>query len=521
MQKLYERLRQIFTSIKNRIDNRFPHLQATLKTKTETIRNTTSAHFDTLIRKGGLKLKLIGFIVTVILITVTVLSTFIIQLMKSSIETKAFEVATTSIERIADFSTHALLERSYENRVTLNEMINDIRLSKIEGLLDVSIYERQKTNTASAFKYLAGFGHYDEGTLLDDAKLIGSLNDAMAGSVTYDTREIITKEGEVEAYRFIKPILYTFQDRTILLGVVILYYDKEAITGIVKRAIRFALLIAAAIVLLTVVLVYFAGLRFTRPILAVADAATDVSQGKLDVRLDITTNDEIGELADRFNRMVTGLREREKMQKFVSGSTMSMIQEDSTRQLILGGEYRTLTFLFSDIRGFTAMSETMKPDEVVEVINFYLNLQSEIIKSHGGDIDKFVGDEIMASFSGDDAVERAIQSAVEIQTRIAEENAKRSQSGETVCNVGIGINKGEVTVGNIGSHDRMDFTSIGSVVNLAARLCSSAAAGQILIEQSTRDEADDSYKTQPEEPITVKGISHPVAVSSISPGAGK
>jgi class 3 adenylate cyclase len=515
--KLQERLRQILTFFKKTIASELPHIQATLKTKTEAIRTKTSGYFDVLLRRGGLKLKLIGFVVAVLLITVTVLSTFIIQLMKSSIETKAFEVATTSIERIADFSTHALLERSYENRVTLNEMINDIRLSKIEGLLDVSIYERQKTNTASAFKYMAGFGHYDEGTLLDDPRLIGSLNDTMPDGVTYDTREITTKAGELEAYRFVKPILYSFQDRTILLGVVILYYDKEAITGIVKRAIRFALLIAATIVLATIILVYFAGLRFTRPILAVADAATDVSEGRLDVKLDVTTNDEIGELAERFNRMVTGLREREKMQKFVSGSTMNMIQEDASRQLILGGEYRTLTFLFSDIRGFTAMSETMKPDEVVEVINFYLNLQSEIIKAHGGDIDKFVGDEIMASFSGDDAVERAIQSAVTIQTQIAEENAKREKAGETVCNVGIGINKGEVTVGNIGSHDRMDFTSIGSVVNLAARLCSSAAAGQILIEQSTRDEADNSHETRPEEPITVKGISHPVAVSSITP----
>ena len=470
-------------------------------------------------RKGGLKLKLIGFIVVIILFTVTVLSTFIIQLMKSSIETKAFEVATTSIERIADFSTHALLERSYENRVTLNEMINEIRLSNIEGLLDISIYERQKTNSASAFKYLAGFGHYDEGTLLDDVKLIGSLNDTMEKKVTYDTHTILTKEGEIDAYRFVKPILYTFQDRTILLGVAILDYDKEAITGIIKRVISIALMITAAIVLGVIVIVYFAGLRFTRPILTIADAATDVSQGKLDINLQVTTNDEIEELAERFNRMVTGLREREKMQKFVSGSTMNMIQEDTSRQLILGGEYRTLTFLFSDIRGFTAMSETMKPDEVVEVINFYLNLQSEIIKAHGGDIDKFVGDEIMASFTGDDAVDRAIQSAIAIQERIDAENTKREKAGTTVCNVGIGINKGEVVVGNIGSNDRMDFTSIGSVVNLAARLCSSAAAGEILIEQSTRDMAGGEYATRPTEPITVKGISQPVAISSITPKA--
>lgn len=507
MQKFSEKLQDFFSQCK---EVWFPQLKIWFSR----LRGETQKFF----RKGGLKLKLIGFVVAVILITVTVLSTFIIQLMKNSIESKAFEVATTSIERIADFSTHALLERSYENRLNLNEMISEIRLSKIEGLLDISIYERKKSNTASAFNYLAGFGHYDEGTPLKDVKLVGSLNDAMADKVTYDTAPIATEEAEIEAYRFVKPILYSFQDRTILLGVVILYYDKEAITGIVKRVIRIALMITTVFVLAAIVLVYFAGLRFTRPILSIADAATDVSEGRLDINLDVTTNDEIEELAERFNRMVRGLREREKMQKFVSGSTMDMIKDDSTRQLILGGEYRTLTFLFTDIRGFTAMSETMKPDEVVAVINFYLNLQSEIIKAHGGDIDKFVGDEIMASFSGDDAVDRAMQSAVAIQTRIAEENAKREEAGQTLCHVGIGINRGEVTVGNIGSHDRMDFTSIGSVVNLAARLCSSAAAGQILIEQATMGAAKESYETKPEEPITVKGVTHPVAIFSITPG---
>lgn len=518
MQNLKDKLRTLYRKLLETAGSKLPLISDFLKTKTAPLRAKAVTSLNTVMRRGGLKLKLIGFIVTILLITVTVLSSFIIHLMKNSIETKAFEVATTSIERIAEFSTHALLERSYENRVNLGEMINEIRLTKIEGLLDVSIYERQKTHSASAFKYLAGFGRYDEGTLLDDVGLIGSLNDAMSAEVTYATHPIQTKTGEVEAYRFVKPILYTFQDRTILLGVAILYYDKEAITGIVKRVIRIALLITTLFVLAVIAIVYFAGLRFTRPILTIADAATDVSRGKLDIDLKVTTNDEIEELAERFNRMVTGLREREKMQKFVSGSTMDMIQEDTSCQLILGGEYRTMTFLFSDIRGFTAMSETLKPDEVVEVINYYLNLQSEIIKAHGGDIDKFVGDEIMASFSGEDAVDRAMQSAVAIQRRIADANAERVKTGLTVCNVGIGINRGEVVVGNIGSHERMDFTSIGSVVNLAARLCSSAAPGEILIEQTTCDLATGSFKTQPEEPITVKGITHAVALSSITPG---
>jgi len=471
--------------------------------------------FQLFFQKGGLKLKLIGFSLIVILVTVLTLSSIIIHLMKGSIEQKAFEVATTSIERIADFSNNALLERSYENRLTLNEMIKKIRLSNIQGMLDISIYAHYKTDKASTFKYVAGFGRYENGTLLDDAELITSLENSTSSAVVYDTRSFEMNDESVEAYRFIKPIRYTFQNKTMLLGVVVLHYDKEAVTGVVYHTIYIAIVMTLMIILLTTVLIYFAGLRFTRPILSIAKAANAVSSGNLDIHVQVTTHDEIGELAHQFNHMVNGLREREKMQVFISDSTIDMIQEDSQRQLILGGEYKTLTFLFSDIRGFTAMSESKEPEEVVRIINFYLNLQSKIIKNNGGDIDKFVGDEIMVSFAGDDGVERAIQSAIAIQECIATENAKRDKNGETICHVGIGINRGEVIVGNMGSHERMDFTSIGPVVNLASRLCSNAAAGQILIEQATYDLAHNDFDTTREEPISVKGIDHPIEIVSI------
>ncbi|WP_419770269.1 MAG: adenylate/guanylate cyclase domain-containing protein [Candidatus Marinarcus sp.] len=466
--------------------------------------------------KGGLKLKLIGSAVIIILFTIITLSSIIIYLMKNAIEQKAIEVATTSIERIADFSNHALLERSYENRLTLNEMIKDIRLSKIEGMLDISIYQHVKTKKSSQFKYLAGFRNVQKDLFLEDTALIESLKKSTSTAVTYDNQMFTMEEKNIESFRFVKPIYYTFQKKSILLGVAILYYDKATITGIVRHVIYIATLITLGILVITIFLTYLASLRFTRPILTIAHAATVVSQGDFNIDLKILTNDEIGELANRFNHMVKGLREKEKMQMFISGSTIHMIQEDSTRQLILGGEYRTLTFLFSDIRGFTAMSETKKPEEVVNIINFYLNLQSEIIKAYGGDIDKFVGDEIMVSFMGDESVDKAIQCAIAIQESILKENKKRQSNHETICNVGIGIHRGEVVVGNIGSHERMDFTSIGSTVNLAARLCSHAAAGQILIEKSTCDMAQNNFDTQLVDPILAKGIEKPVPIASIT-----
>ncbi len=472
--------------------------------------------FSRFVQKGGLRLKLVGSTLVVIFVSILALSFTLISLMKTALEQKAVEVATTSIERIADFSYHALLERSYENRLALGEMLNEIRLAKTEGILDVSIYEHHKTEQISSLEYLAGFGSGKGGVSLDDQKaLLFALEKTTSNAVMRKHDLFVAGTEQFNAYRFAKPIRYTFQGENILLGVAVLYYDKEAITGAVWHATYVAIGATLLILLLTALLGYIGGLRFSRPILSIAQAATDVSKGNLNVQVNISSNDEIGELANRFNSMVKELKQRDKMQKFISNSTFAMIKEDAKESLTLGGEYRTLTFLFSDIRNFTALSETKKPEEVVGIINFYLNIQSEVIKAHGGDIDKFIGDEIMVSFAGENSLDKAIHCAIAIQKRIAKENIAREKNKETVCQVGIGIHHGEVVVGNIGSHDRMDFTSIGSAVNLASRLCVHATAGQILIEKSTAHMAQQRFNTQSQAPLAAKGFDRPIDVVSI------
>lgn len=460
-----------------------------------------------LLQKGGLKLKLIGFTSILIVLTVSILSFFIIQLTKSSIEQKAFEVATTSLKQITNFSTHALLERSRENEINLGEMLHDIKASEIEGLTDVTIYAHQKTVHGSKYIHVAGFGK-NSPKEFNEPQWINVFNRINNDTVLIDE--------SADFYRFIQPIIYIFQGKPIVLGVAVLTYDKHSINKIVKEVINISILITTVIIICIIIIVYFAGTLFTRPILSIADAATDITNGNLDIHLTINTNDEIEELAVRFNQMVQGLREREKMEKFVSDSTISMIQENSDKHRILGGEYRNMAFLFSDIRGFTSMSIDKKPDEVVEIINHYLDLQSHIIKHFGGDIDKFIGDEIMTSFYGEDSYKRAIECGIALQKAIAASNISRKTGDLTVCNVGIGINYGEVVVGNIGSYDRMDFTSIGSAVNLASRLCSLAKSGEILIEAKTAEKANCAYDLSSVRKIEVKGFSEPVAIVSIT-----
>jgi len=464
---------------------------------------------------GGLKLKLISFVFLALLAAITVQNIFTVPMMKSYIEKKAYEVSTTTIERISDFSSFALLERTYENRLSLDDAIKKVQNSNIDGLIGVSIYQRQKSGESIKFNYLSGFGD-DVKRIPVDEQLQSSLYNSNNENVSYDDYIVKSKNRRIDTYRFIRPIIYKYQNNTILLGVAILYYDKNAINNIINTMLDYMFTVTLIVLLIAILFVYFIGVRFTRPILEITHAASSIAQGDLNIKLNINTNDEIEHLAYHFNAMVNGLKEKKKMQKFVSGSTMDMIKSGSMRHNMLGGEYRTLTILFSDIRGFTAMSEERKPSEVISIVNFYLNLQAQIIRDNDGDIDKYIGDEIMASFSGDDATNNAVKSGLEIQAVMKRENIKRAKKGETVCEVGIGINRGEVIVGNIGSHEHMDFTAVGSVVNIASRLCSSAKPGKVIVDKSTYDRANCKHRTTLQTPFAIKGISYPIDTYSVS-----
>jgi PAS domain S-box-containing protein len=155
----------------------------------------------------------------------------------------------------------------------------------------------------------------------------------------------------------------------------------------------------------------------------------------------------------------------------------------------LEGERQVCTILFADIRGFTGLAERHTPETLHRLINVYFRVMIDSITSHQGFIDKFVGDQVMAIFNSHrdparDAL-NACNAALEIQARIEQVNRKRQASGEPALRVGIGVNTGEVLLGNVGSEDRMDFTAIGDAVNVAARLQGMAREYSILLGEQT------------------------------------
>ena len=187
--------------------------------------------------------------------------------------------------------------------------------------------------------------------------------------------------------------------------------------------------------------------------------------------------------------------------------------------LSLGGVNQVVTTLFSDIRGFTSMSESLPPETVVEILNEYFAGAAPLVFTHGGILDKFIGDGLMALFGvpyeqGDSAA-RAVRAAAALQREMIKLNQKLKSRGLPEIAIGIGINTGNVVVGYIGSEQRTDYTAIGDAVNLAARLEKRAAPCQILISSTTLHEAGDEFKIKPFGQIQVKGKSEPVDVYEV------
>jgi adenylate cyclase len=180
----------------------------------------------------------------------------------------------------------------------------------------------------------------------------------------------------------------------------------------------------------------------------------------------------------------------------------------------LGGTSQTITILFADIRGFTRMSEHAAPEKIVSLLNRYFSAMTEIIFAHGGTLDKYLGDGLMALFGAptatpDDA-SNALNAAVAMQRRLLGINRELREEGLAEIGVGMGLHTGEAIVGYIGSERRSEYTAIGDTVNTSSRLESNARGGEILISDATAKAAHSRYKLKPREPIMVKNRQQPV-----------
>jgi adenylate cyclase len=185
----------------------------------------------------------------------------------------------------------------------------------------------------------------------------------------------------------------------------------------------------------------------------------------------------------------------------------------------LGGVLQTITVLFADIRGFTRISEHAPPEKIVNLLNRYFSAMTDIIFAHGGTLDKYLGDGLMALFGAPTVTPKdaanAISAAVAMQRRMLSINDELRKEGFPEIGIGIGLHTGEVTVGYIGSERRSEYTAIGDSVNTASRLESNAKGGEILVSEVTAKAARSRYQLTPREPINVKNREQPVPLYTV------
>ena len=224
----------------------------------------------------------------------------------------------------------------------------------------------------------------------------------------------------------------------------------------------------------------------------------------------IKTQDETKDLSKEIKNMVGIIR---GIIPYISFSTLQAADKDTKKAT----SSRELCFLFTDIRGFTTLCEGKKPQDVVEILNHYLDIETEIILNNGGDIDKFVGDEMMAFFSGPKKEYNACKAAMEIRAAMRFQQEQALADGSDYISMGIGINTGRVVFGSVGARSRMDFTSIGDTVNLAARLegANKAYGSKAIITEAVFDKLKDSFVCRELDFIKVKGKNEPVRIYEI------
>ncbi|HLJ28433.1 MAG TPA: adenylate/guanylate cyclase domain-containing protein [Candidatus Angelobacter sp.] len=209
--------------------------------------------------------------------------------------------------------------------------------------------------------------------------------------------------------------------------------------------------------------------------------------------------------------------QRSALERFLSPDVAEMVVANPDMKL--GGVNQKVTVMFADIRGFTPMSQDMTPERVVEILNEYFTRVTDVIFDCGGTLDKYIGDAVMAVFGapiskGNDAA-HCVNAALQIQRLLIELNRDAAARHWPELRVGIGINTGIVTAGNIGSLRRIDYTVVGDTVNVASRLTSNATGGQILISDSTAEALGDAFDMEALPPMMVKGRTTPLRVFDV------
>ncbi len=285
------------------------------------------------------------------------------------------------------------------------------------------------------------------------------------------------------------------------------------------------LLVGGAV--LAAALAYLLARRMTGPIKLLEQGAGEIGAGNFQHRIAITTGDELERLAGRFNEMADELalsRDRfariSRLRQFLAPQVAEMV-EQAGHETLLDTQRVEVAVIFCDLRNFTAFSARAEPDEIMGVLGEYYSVLGPIIASHEATQTSFSGDGLMmlmnAPLACPEPALRAVRMAIEMRAAVGDLAVGWRERGHAI-GFGIGVAKGPATVGSVGHENRLDYTAIGSVVNLASRLCSAAKDGQILIDPRAAEEAGSDVRLESMGKLPLKGFDEQVAVYAVDAG---
>jgi adenylate cyclase len=342
--------------------------------------------------------------------------------------------------------------------------------------------------------------------------------------------------GDVEAFRLTVRwrilILFVMSSLPLILVALTAYQQAEMIVAaddpalFLRRLRNLEIFLVGVGMVVVVTLGVTLGSSLIDPIETLQEQMKVVRQGDLEVDVQVTSNDELGDLAAGFNAMLNGLRQEEVVRQLFSLYVTPEVAEHAIQHgAELGGQLTDATVLFSDIRGFTAMTEQLGPERIIGLLNRYFDAMSDAIVVQGGLVNKFGGDSLLAVFGAPlhpapDHAARAVRAAQAMLAALDTFNAEQIARGEPALRIGIGIATGPVVAGNVGSEERLEYTVIGDTVNLASRLESMTKEleeldATVLLSSATAEALAVWSDLLPAGKINVRGKQAPVRVYTL------
>jgi adenylate cyclase len=441
-----------------------------------------------------IRVKLSIFITLLVVIIMSFLSFFYFHSQRDEFITQTVRMGKALVSNLSYNSSVPLLE---DDEATLHILLEEI--SKVENI-NYAMIGRSGLIKAHT-----------------DINRIGQPYESLRNSV------LLQKDGKVTIYKHhdgTKEILdfsVPIEFGGVEIGAIHIGISLDSLQKKINKTLLFVVTLTVLIIIACVGVSFYMSTRFSKPIYNLVEGTGKIKNGNFNDRIEVSSNDEIGDLTVAFNDMIEGLRKKEVMQdafgKYVTSEIVDMILQNPDEKWF-EGEIINATVMFADIRDFTSFSEKRDPAEVVNVLNEYFTMATEIIFKYGGHVDKFIGDEIMSVFGaiieqkGHPA--KAVMAAVALQNEIKNMNLNKQTSEDMVIRIGIGINTGELIAGNIGSNRKMEYTVIGDAVNLASRLTRLAGPDEIVISDSVYQMVSDIVIAEPVEPVSVKGKAEPV-----------